>query len=163
MHHLLHLFMSYVTFVLISNPETDQQAVRDRGKTSMTVYESWASSSLSLLLLCIDWLSIYTTIHTSSLEKEMATHSSILFFFFLLYFTLQYCIGFAWKIPWMEETGRLQSMGSQSQTRLSAFTSTIPLQLHVFCCSLNFTESLEHPKLRAHFISIFKKIVRLKT
>ena len=38
------------------------------------------------------------------LEKEMATHSSIL----------------AWKIPWMEEPGRLQSMGSQkSWTRLS--------------------------------------------
>ena len=32
-----------------------------------------------------------------SLEKEMATHSSIL----------------AWRIPWMEEPGRLQSMGSQ--------------------------------------------------
>ena len=32
------------------------------------------------------------------LEKEMATHSSIL----------------AWKIPWTEEPGRLQSMGSQS-------------------------------------------------
>ena len=31
------------------------------------------------------------------LEKEMATHSSIL----------------AWEIPWMEERGRLQSMGSQ--------------------------------------------------
>ena len=31
------------------------------------------------------------------LEKEMATHSSIL----------------AWKIPWMEEPGRLQSLGSQ--------------------------------------------------
>ena len=31
------------------------------------------------------------------LEKEMETHSSIL----------------AWKIPWMEEPGRLQSMGSQ--------------------------------------------------
>ena len=29
--------------------------------------------------------------------EEMATHSSIL----------------AWKIPWMEEPGRLQSMGSQ--------------------------------------------------
>ena len=38
-----------------------------------------------------------------TLEKEMATHSSIL----------------AWKIPWMEEPGRLQSMGSQSRTRLS--------------------------------------------
>ena len=29
----------------------------------------------------------------------------------------------AWKIPWMEEPGRLQSMGSQSGTRLSDFTS----------------------------------------
>ena len=42
------------------------------------------------------------------LEKEMATHSSIL----------------AWKIPWMEEPGRLQSMRSQSQTRLSDFIFT---------------------------------------
>ena len=31
------------------------------------------------------------------LEKEMATHSSIL----------------GWRIPWAEEPGRLQSMGSQ--------------------------------------------------
>ena len=31
------------------------------------------------------------------LEKEIATHSSTL----------------AWKIPWMEEPGRLQSMGLQ--------------------------------------------------
>ena len=31
------------------------------------------------------------------LEKEMATHSSIL----------------AWNIPWMKKPGRLQSMGSQ--------------------------------------------------
>ena len=30
----------------------------------------------------------------------------------------------AWKIPWMEEPGRLQFMGSQSQTRLSDFTFT---------------------------------------
>ena len=32
------------------------------------------------------------------LEKAMAPHSSVL----------------AWKIPWMEEPGRLQSMGTQS-------------------------------------------------
>ena len=38
----------------------------------------------------------------------MATHSSTL----------------AWKIPWMEEPGRLQSMGSLSWTRLSNFTFT---------------------------------------
>ena len=30
----------------------------------------------------------------------------------------------AWKIPWMEEPGGLQSMGSLSQTRLSNFTFT---------------------------------------
>ena len=30
----------------------------------------------------------------------------------------------AWKIPWVEEPGGLQSMGSQSQTRLSNFTLT---------------------------------------
>ena len=32
----------------------------------------------------------------------------------------------AWKIPWAEEPGRLQSMGSQSWTRLSEFTFTFP-------------------------------------
>ena len=30
----------------------------------------------------------------------------------------------AWKIPWTEEPGRPQSMGSLSQTRLSDFTFT---------------------------------------
>ena len=30
----------------------------------------------------------------------------------------------AWKIPWIEEPGRLQSMGSLSQTRLSDLTFT---------------------------------------
>ena len=40
------------------------------------------------------------------LEEEMATHSSIL----------------AWKIPWTEEPGSLQSMGSQSRTWMSIYT-----------------------------------------
>ena len=44
------------------------------------------------------WLSDFTfTLHFHALEKEMATHSSTL----------------AWKIPWTEEPGGLQSMGSQ--------------------------------------------------
>ena len=30
----------------------------------------------------------------------------------------------AWRIPWTEEPGGLQSMGSQSQTRLIDFTFT---------------------------------------
>ena len=40
-------------------------------------------------VLCLGW--------EDPLEKEMATHFSIL----------------AWKIPWTEEPGELQSMGSQ--------------------------------------------------
>ena len=40
------------------------------------------------------------------LEKEMATNAGI----------------FAWRIPWTEEPGGLQSMGSQSQTQLSFHT-----------------------------------------
>ena len=44
------------------------------------------------------WLSDFTfTFHFHSLEKEMATHSSIL----------------AWRILWAEEPGGLQSTGSQ--------------------------------------------------
>ena len=46
------------------------------------------------------------------MEKEMTTHSSIL----------------AWRIPQTEEPGRLQSMGSQSQTRLSELTSLYSLE-----------------------------------
>ena len=42
------------------------------------------------------------------LEEGMATHSSTL----------------AWRIPRTEETGGLQSMGSQSQTQLSDQTTT---------------------------------------
>ena len=38
------------------------------------------------------------TFHFHALEKEMETHSSVL----------------AWRIPWMEEPGGLQSMGSLS-------------------------------------------------
>ena len=37
------------------------------------------------------------TFHSHALEKEMAAHSSVL----------------AWRIPWTEEPGRLQSIGSQ--------------------------------------------------
>ena len=44
-------------------------------------------------------------------EKAMAPHYSTL----------------AWKIPWVEEPGRLQSMGSQSRTQLSDFTFTFHL------------------------------------
>ena len=76
------------------------------------------------------------------LEKEVATHSST----------------HAWKIPWTVERSRLQSMGSQSRTRLSDFTSLhlrFPMNFSMifvfyYCknCHGNFDidsiESLEH-------------------
>ena len=73
-------------------------------------------SSVSFTRLAALWmgtLSLITEFPASSsvLEKAMATHSSTL----------------AWKIPWAEEPGRLQSMGSRRvghdwATSLSLFT-----------------------------------------
>ena len=48
------------------------------------------------------------TFHFHALEKEMATHSSVL----------------AWRIPWMEKPSRLQSMGSHRVTRLKRLSSS---------------------------------------
>ena len=55
-----------------------------------------------------DTSAIFCGVLQNSTEKAMASHSSTL----------------AWKIPWMGEPGRLQSMGSQSWTQLSDFTFT---------------------------------------
>ena len=58
-------------------------------------------------MLCPDeWLICWWLIDLP--EKAMAPHSRTL----------------AWKIPWTEEPGRLQSMGSLSQTWLNDFTFT---------------------------------------
>ena len=50
-----------------------------------------------------------------TLEKEMAIHSSTI----------------AWKIPWTEEPGRLQSLGSQRVGHEFTFTFTLTLVLHI--------------------------------
>ena len=53
--------------------------------TALTGWTFLGKVMSQLLIYCLGWSS----------EKAMATHSSTL----------------AWKIPWMEEPGRLQSMG----------------------------------------------------
>ena len=54
-------------------------------------------------------------LHFHALEKEMATHSSVL----------------AWRIPGTEEPDGLLSMGSQSRTRLKRLSSSKePGRLH---------------------------------
>ena len=55
-----------------------------------------------------------------SLEKEMATHSSIP----------------AWDIPWTEEPGGLQSMGSQSHTRPGTAHQPCLVIVHILPSSL---------------------------
>ena len=79
-------------------------------KISCYPYRNFFVSYLLLLVfvLCVNLINMYLTQvqflgQEDLLEKEMATHSSIL----------------AWKIPWMEEPGRLRSMG---WTWLSDFT-----------------------------------------
>ena len=55
-----------------------------------------------------------------SLEKEMATHSSIL----------------AWRIPWMEEPGKLHSMGLQGVGHDWAASLSLSFFQHLPYCSL---------------------------
>ena len=53
------------------------------------------------------------------LEKEMATHSSIL----------------AWRIPWTEEPGRLQSMGRKESDMTEQLTHTYVVKISSFSSS----------------------------
>ena len=52
-------------------------------------------SDLLTEYICAFEFSVICTFHFHALEKEMATHSSVL----------------AWRIPWTEKPGRLQPMG----------------------------------------------------
>ena len=57
------------------------------------------------------------------LEKEMATHSSTL----------------AWKIPWTEKPGRLQSMASQRVGHDWATSPSLSFSIQKFCPRLSLT------------------------
>ena len=81
------------------------------------------SKSLSFFLFCRPSLVAPTVknppamreIWVQSLEQRMTTHSSIL----------------AWRIPWTEDPGGLQSMGSQ-RVRHNSVTNTFCLQVHLY-------------------------------
>ena len=68
----------------------------------MTYTVSWASLVAQMVknLHAMQETRVHSLGQEDPLEKGMATHSSIL----------------AWRIPWIEEPDRLQSMGSQSWT-----------------------------------------------
>ena len=70
------------------------------------------------------------------LEKEMATHSSTL----------------VWKIPWTEEPGRLQFMGSQRVSH--DWATSLPFHLSYVWCS--FYSSLRSQRL--HLLSFLSSL-----
>ena len=83
-------------------------------------YLGFPGGSDSKHLLAMRETQVWSLGWEDPLEKETATHSSTL----------------AWKIPWTEEPGRIQSMGLLSQTRLSDFTFTFKLSgASVLCFS----------------------------
>ena len=79
------------------------QAKESYGLTQLSNYRLSLVAQTVKDLLAMQETWVWSLGWKDPLEKGMVTYSSIL----------------AWGIPWTEEPGRLQSMGSQSQTRLS--------------------------------------------
>ena len=75
------------------------------GPTLTSIHDYWKNHSFDYMDLCRQMeMQVQSLGQEDSLKEEMAAHSSIL----------------AWEIPYTEEPGELQSMGSpKSQTRLS--------------------------------------------
>ena len=101
---------------------------------------------------CIDMLSnhvyhIYVYIYAYMLEKAMATHSSTL----------------AWKIAWIEEPGRLQSMGSlgvgHDWSNLAAAAACIYVNWLLFSKIQYFLASNSQSFFRIPLWSLFKRLV----
>ena len=92
------------------------------------------------------------------LEKEMATHSSIL----------------AWEIPWTEESDRLQFMGSQrighnSATKQQQSNHTVKI-LGLTHCKSSFPQGHAYwvscslfPKQVPHLNLLFASLIKIKT
>ena len=68
-----------------------------RTDTALTFFRASLVAQMVKRLPAIRETQVQSPGQEDALEKEMATHSSTV----------------AWKIPWTEEPGRLQSMGSQ--------------------------------------------------
>ena len=78
------------------SPETEGKKWGSTSGTGLS-YIHFDNLSLITSLPAVWEIRVQSLGQKNPLKKEMATHSSIL----------------AWKIPWMEEPGRLQSMGLQ--------------------------------------------------
>ena len=85
-------------FCMVSEPSGARQQVRLLGGAAKASPQKSVMVAASQLGRSWDeGLQLLTQLHEDISEKAMAPHSSTL----------------AWKIPWTEEPGRLQSMGSR--------------------------------------------------
>ena len=82
---------------LVSKTETEETFKESEKERSCELDPAWLVAQMVKRLPTMRETWIQSLGWEDLLEKEMATHSSIL----------------AWKIPWMEDPVRLQSMGSQ--------------------------------------------------
>ena len=93
--------MAQVVKNLLAMQETQAQSLdQDPGEgNNYPLQYSWTSQVAQTVkrLSTMRETQVRSLGQENPLEKEMATHSSTI----------------SWKIPWMEEPGRLQSMGSQ--------------------------------------------------
>ena len=108
-YSLLTLYLFYLTVNLTHSPIHDEascfpfvtlQAVIF---THTIIWEGFPAGSVIKNLPAMLETPVQSLCLKDPLEKEMATHSSIL----------------ALEVPWTEESGRLQSMGSQRVTHLA--------------------------------------------
>ena len=88
--------------LLLKNRKSEAQTHQVVQVHKASLWKSWILPNNQLPVLFRDFFFL-TLLCGLNLEKGMATHSSIL----------------AWRNPWTEEPGGLQSMGSQSQTQLN--------------------------------------------
>ena len=81
------------------------------------------------------------------LEEEMATHSSIL----------------AWRIPWTEEPGGLQSIVAKSQTRLKRLSTRARMvfQVSTYGCERGTIERAEGPRTDAFTLWRWRRLLRV--
>ena len=87
---------------------------------------------------------VRSLVREDPLEKEMATHSSIL----------------AWEIPWTEEPGGLQSMGSQECLGFKFSSFGILKSNQTFSWTI-FLEKMYFFFPQQSFISLLQKLLRI--
>ena len=108
-------------------------------ETNITISSIWSFLALQSILLEVINVSAYNCRETQvwsldwedPLEEEMETHSRLL----------------AWKIPWTEEPGGLQSMGSQRAGHDRAHLATLT---HMLQSSTRNIHTLQNTTLEIH-------------